>query len=443
MKPGRTGAGCPEAALSAQSPAFPPQPAPAQFTRAVVRSVKDLAEGWQEADVGLPDTAFHDALLFGPLTPGQRVILNTTAVSLDLGTGGSHFVCWAEPPPEGPAGRGGIPLPPYPGSPGRSGPGGGRSPFLPSQAPEPLDRRRGHIMKLRYTPLQRRVLALEELDPRAGEGGSVGASGGTGGGREARGGQTRRDLGGMPVVVAGLHSQVAPAAAGIRSVLGPDAVILYVMTDGGSLPAGFSRTIRILTGLGIINGTVTAGHAYGGDYEAVTPLSALETGRRRLGVHAAIVAPGPGGAGTGSPFGFSALEQAGLADGVGGAGGRTISCLRVSFADPRPRHYGVSHHSITALKMTARPAFLALPRDVPESRRDLLWEKIRCAGLHNRHFPVETRGAGAFELLTSRLGMEGAQGLLTTMGRTASEDPAFFTAAAAAGRLAGKLVSIG
>src|SRR5690606_26500425 len=59
---------------------------------------------------------------------GDRVAINTTAVDLGLGTGGAHFVVHVL---------------------GRERPGAGT---------------KGHIMKLRYTPLQVAVLAAEEPD---------------------------------------------------------------------------------------------------------------------------------------------------------------------------------------------------------------------------------------------------------------------------------------
>jgi hypothetical protein len=50
------------------------------------------------------------------------------------------------------------------------------------------------------------------------------------------------DLGGMPVVVADLHSALPAVIAGLRERR-PDARVAYVMTDGGALPAWFSRTV--------------------------------------------------------------------------------------------------------------------------------------------------------------------------------------------------------
>src|SRR5206468_2537218 len=80
----------------------------------------------------------------------------------------------------------------------------------------------GHLMKLRYTPLQHAVLAVEE------EGSPH---------REAV--IAVRDLEGLPVVVAELHSAamaavVAARACGARRVV-------YVMTDGAALPLPLSR----------------------------------------------------------------------------------------------------------------------------------------------------------------------------------------------------------
>src|SRR5690606_4182036 len=75
--------------------------------------------------------------LTGPVAAGHRVLLNTTAVDLGLGSGGFHFVMArldegeAGTPPEGVGGGTGA---------------RGRNPMG------------GHIMKLRYTPLQVPVL---------------------------------------------------------------------------------------------------------------------------------------------------------------------------------------------------------------------------------------------------------------------------------------------
>ncbi len=108
------------------------------------------------------------ALAYPPLTgrpePGDRVLLNTTALALGLGTGGYALVV-------------ALPdrLPPDPDGP-------------------------GHLVKARYTPLQATVLGADEQDSphhdvlRAAD-----------------------DIGGVPVVVADLHSALPAVLAGLRA----------------------------------------------------------------------------------------------------------------------------------------------------------------------------------------------------------------------------------
>ncbi len=83
-------------------------------------------------------------------------------------------------------------------------------------------------MKARYTPLQACVLGADEQGSEFHE--VL---------READ------DLGGMPVVVADLHSALPAILAGYRAGRpGPPPRIAYVMLDGGALPAWFSRIGR-------------------------------------------------------------------------------------------------------------------------------------------------------------------------------------------------------
>src|SRR5829696_7330772 len=109
------------------------------------------------------DAISYDRLT-GPVAVGDRVVLNTTAVALGLGTGGFHVVMARD---------------------------GG-----PVEDPGP-----GHVIKARYTPSQVRVLAVEEeASPH----------------RAAVAACT--DLGGLPVVCAELHSMVPVVAAAVRAV---------------------------------------------------------------------------------------------------------------------------------------------------------------------------------------------------------------------------------
>src|SRR5690606_31758504 len=113
-------------------------------------------------------------------------------------------------------------------------------------------------------------------------------------------------------------------------------------------------TVRDLRRLGVVDKTVTAGHALGGDVEAVTLFSGLLAARWVLGAAAAVVGMGPGVVGTGTPFGTTAVEVGQHADAASLLGGRVFAAPRLSFADPRPRHRGVSHHTLTAFGLVAQ-----------------------------------------------------------------------------------------
>src|SRR4029453_421605 len=89
--------------------------------------------------------------------------------------------------------------------------------------------------------------------------------------------------------------------------------------------------------------------------------------------------------------------------------------------------------SLTILDRVCRVAAdVAVP--VLEGReRDLVWDSLRERGLEERHQRGEVDGRPALDEL-ERAGVE-----IDSMGRTASEDPAFFLAAGAAGILAGRV----
>ena len=66
------------------------------------------------------------------------------------------------------------------------------------------------------------------------------------------------DLAGLPVVVADLHSALPAIVAGARFAADragrPVPRVAYVMTDGGALPAWFSRTVAGLRSAGLDRG---------------------------------------------------------------------------------------------------------------------------------------------------------------------------------------------
>lgn len=324
-------------------------------------------------------------LLTGTCAKGDRVLLNTTAVELALGTGGAHFVL------------------------ARVAEGG------EARGVAYEDASGGHIMKLRYTPLQRDVLSAEEP---ASEHHEVMAA--------------AESLGGMPVVCCGLHSQLPLVAAALKRVR-PGARVAYVMDDDASLPAALSDLVRACRDVSLLDTVVTSGHSFGGDIETVTLHSGLLAARHVARADVAVVAIGPGVVGTASAFGHGGVAQGEAVNAVASLDGRPVAVLRLSFADARPRHRGVSHHSLTALSRIAlAPALVAVP-ELPADQQSVIDEALEGAGVWSRH----DRALVSVELPDLR-GVSAR-----TMGRGPEDDPAFFLAAAAAGAAAAELLADG
>ena len=324
-----------------------------------------------------PEPAVAYAAFTPGIEPGDKVLVNTSAVELGLGTGGVHFVAAAW----------------------------GRE----AEAAGP-----GHIMKLRYTPLQLKTLAAEE---------------------EASPWHKRLseipDLGGKPVAVGSLHSMVPVVAAAIKAFR-PGTRIAYVMTDGAALPAALSKLISQMKSASLIEAVITAGHAFGGDFEAVTPASALAVAHAVIEADAVVVAMGPGVVGTGTALGTTALEQGPLLDAAAALGGCPIAVARLSGADPRERHRGISHHTMTALeRFTHVPAYVPLPAGT--LHHALLAAQAELLANAGRRVVWED-GEAAYRAAKELLDRSGIR--VTTMGRSAEEDPLFFYGAAAAGKFA-------
>jgi hypothetical protein len=281
--------------------------------------------------------------LTGPIDEGDIVILNTTATSLGLGTGGWDFVVAVE---------------------------GTRGTEVEHA---------GRVMKARYTPLQTAVSTVEETQP--------GAISGT--------------LEGMPVVAAPLHSMLAPIAAGAR-VAGAER-IAYVMTDGAALAGALSRLVPRLREAGLIDAFITSGQAFGGELETVTIWSGLLAARNVAAADVAIVSDGPGNLGTETAWGVSALGSGNALNAAATLAGRPVASLRISFTDERERHRGLSHHSRTILQHVAGPGVnVAVPALEDDAQRDAVWDALRAARLEERHQLVEVDGAPALAELDRR-----------------------------------------
>ncbi len=140
-----------------------------------------------------------------------------------------------------------------------------------------------------------------------------------------------------------------------------------------------------------------------------------------------IIAMGPGNVGTATKFGFTGIEQGENINKVNALGGKAITCLRLSFTDPRLRHQIISHHSITSLKKIAvTPACIALPL-LKTIETKMLVEELEKNGLPDIH-RIKWHNTAATMLELHRLPFK-----VQSMGRTLQDDPIFFAAAAAAG----------
>ncbi len=186
-------------------------------------------------------------------------------------------------------------------------------------------------MKVRYTPLQVDVLSVEEQ-----------------GSPHHAVMKEARTLSGMPVACCGLHSHVPLVAAAVKEA-DPNLKVAYCMTDFASLPLALSDMVRAARGAGLIDETISCGQAFGGGLEAVNLHSGLLAARHVVRADVAIVAIGPGVVGTATPFGHGGIAQGEAINAVASLGGMPVAVLRISFADERPRHQGVSHHTLTAL----------------------------------------------------------------------------------------------
>jgi len=291
----------------------------------------------------------------GAVEVGDEVIVNVQARNLGLGSGGFD-VLYANL-------TRGLGLDPEPGA---------------------------HVMTLPYSPLQSAIRHVEED------------------------GQLAGSLDGMPVVCCSLHSQLAPACAGI----GQAARVVYIQLSGGALPVSLSDSVRALKALGLVELAVAAGACFDGDAQAVGVASALAWAAGQ-GFSVAVCAIGPGIVGTGSPLGHGGVAVAEAANAASALSGSPVMAVRVSEGDPRERHQGVSHHTRAILDLVLGDVAVAWPAGLEAPDWLAARREVDVSGWQE-----------ACELLP-----------LEHMGRGPDEDPWFFASAFAAGRLAGSLAA--
>ncbi|MGV1049766.1 MAG: DUF3866 family protein [Solirubrobacterales bacterium] len=317
--------------------------------------------------------AWADEVLLGEMREGDEVVVNVAAVELGLGSGGFDVVH--------------VNL-----SRGLRGGGGGEE----------------HVLKLNYTSLQHPVAPVE-----AGRGEFVPDS-------ETNSPHTPPPPPGLPVGVLPLHGHLAPAAWAAAQAK-PGLKVGYVQTGGGALPGSLSRDVAELRRRGLLCGHVTAAPSYGGEHEALSTVGALDAAARGLGWDAVLVGPGPGIIGSDTDYGHGGMAALDSAHAALSLGMPTLISPRLSSADPRRRHRGLSHHTRTVLELLLAPVAVALPEDEPGIAAS-----------------VKDCGGQSHQVLAAKGDLDGyeASGLpTTTMGRALREDPLFFAAPLATGRL--------
>jgi hypothetical protein len=263
---------------------------------------------------------------------------------------------------------------------------GGVAMILPSpdgSAPAPTNE--DHFVKLPYTPLQ-----FPAPPPPQAE-----------------------DLSGVRVVVLPLHSHLGPACCA-ASALRPGCRVAFLWHEGGALPVALSRTVRELKEKRLLHAVVSAGSCFGGDLEAPNAyagLLAAAAGDPDL----VLAGIGPGVVGTAAAFAHGGMSAAIALNAASALGAEPILAPRLSSADPRERHRGLSHHTRAALRAALAGCRVAFPASC----------EVSPEGLPDRHAcePVEASAAG----LQERFGVT-----FESMGRRYEDDPVFFDAAVAA-----------
>jgi hypothetical protein len=302
--------------------------------------------------------AWADEGLLGEMREGDEVVVNVAARDLGLGSGGFDVVH--------------VNLT-------RGLEGGGRG--------------EAHVMKLNYTSLQHSVEPVErqavrvmaDIQPKL-----------------------------APALVLPLHGHLAPAAWAAAQAC-PGLRVGYVQTGGGALPGSLSRDVRQLRERDLLAGHITAAPAYGGEHEALSTVGALDAAGE-LGWEAILVGPGPGIIGSETAYGHGGMAALDNAHAALSLGMRTVISPRLSSADPRDRHRGLSHHTQSVLDLLLASVDVA----VPEGETEIA--SLIEGSEHRLHFAQPDLNGYA------------ASGLpITTMGRSLKDDPLFFAAPLSAG----------
>jgi hypothetical protein len=144
--------------------------------------------------------------------------------------------------------------------------------------------------------------------------------------------------------------------------------------------------------------------------------------RHVAGADVLLVGMGPGNLGTASRYGFAGIGSVDLLNAASALGAEVSLCARISFADRRPRHRGLSHHTRTIVELAAGRVRLPLPVLDADATQEL---RAAVDGLDADAIWIDP--APVVDALAQH------DGLLRSMGRGYADDPAFFLAGAVAG----------
>jgi hypothetical protein len=307
--------------------------------------------------------AWADEVLLGEMREGDEVVVNVAALDLGLGSGGFDIVH--------------VNLT--------------RGLDASSESHE-------HVIKLNYSSLQHPVEPVERPvgEPEAGRS--------------------------IPVLVLPLHGHLAPAAWAAAQA-SPGLKVGYVQTAGGALPGSLSRDVAQLRERGLLCTHIAAAPTYGSEHEALSVAGALDVAARGLGWDAAIVGPGPGIIGSETRLGHGGMAALDNAHAALALDLPTFLSPRLSEADPRERHRGVSHHTLTVMELLLGGVGVPVPAGNPDVTTQLAGAAGDC---HKLHEAQPDPGGYAASGLPAR-----------TMGRGIEDDPLFFAAPLAAGMILG------
>lgn len=341
-----------------------------EFQKAIVNKVGKSSEVLQEVFLEIDHPckrALNYPLMSGIVNEGDTVIVNTTACTLNLGTGGYHYI-------------------------------------IANYRGEKQDLINiGHGMKLKYTPNQINVLFAEETA-----------------GPLHKEFQSKLNLDGKPIFVGELHSMLTPICAHLKYRTHGKMKVACIITDHGALPAWMSKSINLLKNKGLLDKVITIGNAFGGDYECVNIYTALQLASNILDMEAIVITMGPGIMGTGTPFGFSGLELGLYLDLCYAKGGDVFYAPRISFKDLRDRHYGISHHFLNIFRdIVQNPIPIILPI-MRSKKMQLAFKQLRHWDLIDKH-PIHLRDGKDIAKSLLKFQLEPR-----TMGRNITEDPEFF-----------------